>query len=215
MRRADDGADGREAAVADEVRAPLRDERGDLLPDRPAVREREILDLAAGVRGLDDAEDPGAVAPGGGEVRLDRLAPEPGIDGERVGERLVAFEVRGRVGARGRADVAALAVGDHEQPGAARVEADVGERLHPVLAERLEERELRLDGDRVRRDRVDDPAAEAGDVAAQLDGHQVVDGSRPTTSWLRLRSTSAATRSPKVSVATAIATSLDAAAALP
>ena len=43
----------------------------------------------------------------------------------------------------------------------------------PAGAERLEERELRLDGDRVRRDRVDDPAAEARDVAAQLDRHQV------------------------------------------
>ena len=43
----------------------------------------------------------------------------------------------------------------------------------PVGAERLEERELRLDRDGVRRDRVDDPAAEARDVAAQLDRQQV------------------------------------------
>ena len=48
----------------------------------------------------------------------------------------------------------------------------------PVGAERLEERELRLDRDDVRRDRVDDPAAEArrrlaGRLAAQLDGKQV------------------------------------------
>ena len=43
----------------------------------------------------------------------------------------------------------------------------------PGGPERLEERELRLDGDRVRRDRVDDPAAEARDVAVQLDRHQL------------------------------------------
>ena len=56
-----------------------------------------------------------------------------------------ALEVCGRVRARGRADVAALAVGDHEQAGRARVGADVLERAHAVGAERLEERELRLD----------------------------------------------------------------------
>ena len=127
MGRADDGADRREAALADQVLAPLGDERGDVLPHRAPVGERDVLDVAAGVRGLDQAEDPGAVAAGGGEVGLDRLAPEPGVDGERVGERLVALEVGGGVGARGRADVAALAVGDHEQPGAARVGADLGE----------------------------------------------------------------------------------------
>ena len=112
---------------------------------------------------------PGAVAARGGEVRLDRLAPEPRVDGERVGERLVALEVGGGVRARGRADVAALAVGDHEQAGA-RARRRRPRRTRPSLgAERLEERELRLDRDGVRRDRVDDPAAEARDVAAQLD----------------------------------------------
>ena len=99
--------------------------------------------------------------------------PSHGLTVSASATRRVALEVGRRVGARGRADVAALAVGDHEQPGAARVGADLVEGGHPVGAERLEERELRLDGDRVRRDRVDDPAAEARDVAAQLDRHQV------------------------------------------
>ena len=85
----------------------------------------------------------------------------------------LALEVRLGVRARGRADVAALAVGDHEQPGAPGVRADLVERRHPGGPERLEERELRLDRDGVRRDRVDDPAAEARDVAAQLDRQQV------------------------------------------
>ena len=52
------------------------------------------------------------------------------------------------------------------------------ERPHPVGAERLEERELGLDRDDVRRDGVDDAAAEPADrcrrgLAAQLDGKQV------------------------------------------
>ncbi len=50
-----------------------------------AVGERHVLDVAARVRGLDDAEDAGAVAARRGEVRLDRLAPEPRVDGQRVG----------------------------------------------------------------------------------------------------------------------------------
>ena len=85
--------------------------------------------------------------------------------------------------ARGRADVTALAVRDHEQAGGARVPADALEGRDPVAAERLEERELRLDRDDVGRDRVDDPAAEARGVrglcaaehrlAAELDGQQV------------------------------------------
>jgi hypothetical protein len=43
------------------------------------------------------------------------------------------------------------------------IDADSLERVHAVRAQRLEEGELRLDGDRVRRDRVHDPAAEARD----------------------------------------------------
>ena len=55
----------------------------------------------------------------------------------------------------------------------ARVAADLVEGPHPGRPERFEERELRLDGDDVRADGVDDPAAEARDVAAQLDRQQV------------------------------------------
>src|SRR5581483_6099503 len=86
------------------------------------------------------------------------------------------LEVGGRVRARRRADVAALAVGDHEQPRAARVPAHLGERAHPRGSERLEEGELRLHRDRVRRDGVDDPAAEALDVAAELDRQELWPG---------------------------------------
>ena len=113
--------------------------------------------------------------------------PRYGVDGQRVGERrlvVARLEISGGVGAGRRADVAALAVGDHEQPGRARVAADALERGDPVGAERLEERHLRLDRDDVGADGVDDPAAEAGNgvrglaaaehrLAAQLDRQQV------------------------------------------
>ena len=47
----------------------------------------DVLDVGAGVRGLHEHEDAGAVAARGAEVRLDRLAAEPRVDGERVGAR--------------------------------------------------------------------------------------------------------------------------------
>ena len=47
----------------------------DVLPERPPVREGEVLDLrAARVRGLDEAEDPAAVRGGRRRGRLDRVA---------------------------------------------------------------------------------------------------------------------------------------------
>ncbi len=60
-----------------------------------------------------------------------------------------------------------------------RIRADLGERDAPRRAESLEERELRLDRDGMGGDGVDDPAAEAGDVAAKLDGKHVGDRIEP------------------------------------
>ena len=166
----------------------LADELGHLVPERAAVGEGEILDVGrAGVRGLDQAEDPAAAPAAGGDERLERVAAEIRVDGERVGEPvtpLARLEIGVGVRARGGADVAALAVDDHEQPGRAGVADDALEGGEAVGAEHLEERELRLDGDCVRRDRVDDPAAEARGrlgrgrpahvrVAAQLEREQV------------------------------------------
>ena len=125
------------------------------------------------------------------------------------------LEIGGGVRARRRADVAALDVADHEQPGRPRVLADVLERPHAVGAERLEERALRLDGDGVRADRVDQAAAEARvrgrrrltagvRVAAELRAAAGrAAGSRPTTSWLRRSTTAAASLSANARVATA------------
>jgi hypothetical protein len=159
--RADHGSHARQPRLADEVLAPLGDEQGDVLPERPAVRQCEVLDLPAFVRRLDETEEPGALAPAGPEERLERVAAEVGADGHRVRERRFALQIRGRVRARGGTDVAPLRVGDHQQPGRAGIGADLLERAHAVRAERLEERELRLDRDCVGRDGVDDAAAEA------------------------------------------------------
>src|SRR5205814_223151 len=60
-----------------------------------------------------------------------------------------------------------------EQTRAACVAANVDEGRHAFGPEGLEERELRLDGNGIRRDRVDDAATEPCDVAAQLDREQV------------------------------------------
>src|SRR5438067_2127047 len=73
------------------------------------------------------------------------------------------LQVRSGVGTSRRGDVGPLSVGDYEQTREARVLADLLERTHPVGPERLEEGDLRLHGDDVRGDRVDDSSAEAPD----------------------------------------------------
>jgi hypothetical protein len=88
------------------------------------------------------------------------------------------------VGTGGRADVAALAVRDHEEARRARILAGSLEGAQAVGAERLEERKLRLHSHDVRRHRVHESAAEAGDgvcgraparvgVPTKLDGKEL------------------------------------------
>ena len=177
MRRTDDRADAREAALPDDLLAELVHQAGKVLPQRASVGEDKVLHVRpALVRGLEHAEEPRPVPPCGREERLERVAPEVEVDRERVCQRrLVAarFEIGRGVGPCRRTDVTALRVREHEQAGRARVVADFLEGTDPVRPERLEERELRLHADDVRRDRVDDPAAEARDVAAKLDGQQI------------------------------------------
>ena len=116
-----------------------------------------------------------------GAAQVDRLAVE-----QDSLEGLVAarFEIGRGVGPCRRTDVTALRVREHEQAGRARVVADFLEGTDPVRPERLEERELGLHADDVRRNRVDDPAAEARaaagrggpvvlDVADKLDRKQI------------------------------------------
>ena len=86
--RADDRADRREAALADELLAPAANEIGDVLPELAPIRERDVLHIgAARVRRLHEAEDPGALSPAGIEERLHGIAAEIRIDRDGVGER--------------------------------------------------------------------------------------------------------------------------------
>ena len=90
--------------------------------------------------------------------------PEIRVDGQRVGDGqtpVARFDIGGGVRAGGRADVAALAVGDDDQLGGTRIVAHPLERSDSIRPESLEERKLRLDADDVLGDRVDDPAAKA------------------------------------------------------
>ena len=170
-RRADDRADRRETALADQVLAPAADEPAQRAARAAPVGERDVLHVGAtGVRRLHEAEDPGALTPARLEKRLHGIAAEIRVDRDGVGER----DERLRIRARGRADVAALRIGDDEQAGGARVLADLRERAHAVGAVRLEERRLRLHRDRVRRDRVDDAGAEREEIAVHL-GRQLLD----------------------------------------
>ena len=101
------------------------------------------------------------------DERLEPVVSEVRVDRQRVAAWARALdrrrEVGRRVGGRGRADVAPLAVEHDEQAGGARGLADALERRERGRADRLEERELRLDRDRVLGDGLDDPAAEALD----------------------------------------------------
>ena len=90
--------DAREAALPDEVRAPLGDELGDLLPDAPAVRERQVLDVgrrpsSTCARGRRCPRRAAARL----QERLDRVRAEVRVHRQRVGERRLR-----RRAARGR-----------------------------------------------------------------------------------------------------------------
>ena len=87
-------------------------------------------------------------------------APQAGRVAERRRRRA---DERLRVGGRGDVDVAALGVGDDEQPGRARVVDGRLQRGPAVRAEALEARELRLDGHAGRAGGVDERGAVLAD----------------------------------------------------
>ena len=97
---------------------------------RPPAASGEVLDVGgAGVRGAHEDEQPGAGGAGGLEQRLERVDAEVRVGGERVGAEARDLAERRRrraderlaVGGRRDGDVAALAVGEHEQAGGAGV----------------------------------------------------------------------------------------------
>ena len=79
MCRAHDGADARKPPLADQVLPPLRDQLRHVLPKRQAVGELQILDLAAFVGRLDEAEDACPVAAASPEQRLQGVAARYGL----------------------------------------------------------------------------------------------------------------------------------------
>ena len=117
--------------LADECPRPTRRRARDVVPHRAAVLQHHVLEVAAGVRRAHDARR----CP----TPPRRTAPRKGSTESRPSHGLtVSASARGgspsryavAVGARGRADVAALAVGDHEQARAARVGAHLVEGRH-------------------------------------------------------------------------------------
>jgi len=79
-----------------------------------------------------------------------------------------------------------FAVGDHEQAALARQLGDARDDAEPMLACRLEERELRLDRYRVLGHGLDDAGAEALERAARRRGRRARRG-RPARQELRPR----------------------------
>jgi len=103
-------------------------------------------------------------------MRLERVPAEERIRRERVGPESGHRTPRGRrladeglrICAGGHRHVAALAVGEHEQPVLARRRDGRLESAPPVRPEALEAGELRLDRDACRPGRLDRRAAVAG-----------------------------------------------------
>ena len=131
-----------EPALAHEVGSPAVDELGDVMPERPAVGERQILEIdAARVRRLDEDEHAEPVAR---EERLERVVPEVRVDRDRIGER----PERRRVGAGVDGTSPRLASAMTSSPAPRAYSQTSPSAAQPVGAQRLEERGLRLDGDR-------------------------------------------------------------------
>ena len=177
------------------------------------LRRRQVENVrGAGVRGPHEDEDAGAgpaaasisgssaSRPSSGLI-VKASAPRPATGPRR--RRLA--DQRLAVGRGGDRNVAALAVGDHEQPGVAR-RRDRALRLPARGAEALEAGELELDRDarrpgardqlrqrpRPRRRPVAQPDSRARRLCLRPAGGS---GSSPRTTWLRRSATAAPSRS--------------------
>ena len=113
------------------------------------------MSAAPGFEVRTSANTPAPAAAAACDQRLERIAAEQRVDGRGVGaepgdlapRRRRRAEQRLRVGGGADRDVAALAVGDHQQPGARAAAETCCERRPAGRAEALEAGELRLDRD--------------------------------------------------------------------
>jgi hypothetical protein len=152
---ADNRAHSTQAGLSQQAPGELVDEGGKSLVQRRLWR-RQILQVGgAGVAGPDQREHPGSSLGGGGEKRLEGVAPEQRVGGEGVRPEARDRPPRRRrlpdeglpVGGGGDRDVAALAVGDDQEAGILRRFASRFQRLPSGCAEPLEAGQLGLDGD--------------------------------------------------------------------
>ena len=175
--RADDRAQPAEPrGRAGEAIGALGDDLREALVQRP-VGSREVEDVGgAGIRRAHEQEDPGAGLRRRVDQRLEGVGTEQRVGGERVGAEALDGPPRGRrlpdkrlaVGGRGDRDVAALAVGDREQPGVVRGSDAAPRRLPPRRAEALEAGELELDRDAGRPGALDQLGAVRRDGAGSV-----------------------------------------------
>jgi hypothetical protein len=150
------------------------------------LRGGQVLQVGgAGVAGPDQREDPGPRGLGRGDQRLQRVAAEQRVGGEGIRPEARDRPPRSRrladqrlgVGGGADRDVAALAVGDDQQPGVASRPADLGQRCPPGRTEPLEAGELWLDGDAGRSGALDQRAAVRGNRRSRpLGDRRVVAG---------------------------------------
>jgi hypothetical protein len=164
----DHRANGAELARG-EIRPPeILHERGDAFPHDALARELQILDVSgARVRGAHQHEHPRPGRARGRHERLDRVPSHQWVHRQQIGpeachrpeRRVQPSQQGGGVGLRGDCDVTALAVGDHQQAGAAGVLGHLLEHRPADRAERLEARQLQLHRDAGLRGRVDQGSA--------------------------------------------------------
>ena len=159
------------AAAGSRPHRELFHARGHMLVDRLAIAPQVLEVLAAGVRGFHEHEYARASRLGRLHEGLDRVESEVGVHGEGVGCPRAGEPAVG-IGLGGGADVAPLAIGEHEELLRPRVLDHLGECRHAVGAEGLEAGELRLHDRHQRRDDVDHVAAEAGEDAGERFGFE-------------------------------------------
>ena len=105
MRRADDRAHAGQAALADELLAPLRDEARATCCQSgfPSESARSWMSATPSFEVLTRQKMPAPFAPAGRDERLERVAAEIRVDGHRVGERRAGRRAAPRYAARIRA----------------------------------------------------------------------------------------------------------------